>query len=67
MEKAMIARVIISVFAIINTALTSFGYPVIEDEVVNAVVIVVGAIVTGYAIWKDNDITKKARSKKKLL
>ena len=67
MDKAMITRVVIAVFSIINTVLTSFGYPIIGDEVINAVVIIAGAIVTGYAIWKDNNITKKARDKKKLL
>lgn len=63
MEKALIIRLIVFVFAWLNSFLVSKGYqplPVIgEEEVAYGVTFVVSI----WTLWKDNNITKSARAK----
>lgn len=67
LDPRMIARLIIALVAVINVVLGMFGLTLIpiDEDVINKVVSGGVLIVSvGWSIWKDNDISKKARKSK---
>ncbi|WP_035319894.1 phage holin [Priestia flexa] len=47
--------------------LASFGYDIITQEQIDAIVNIVGFGLTGYAIWKNTHVSKKGQEQKKVL
>lgn len=67
MNKMMIIRTIVLVFALINQSLQMAGYsplPFDDAEVETGVTIVWTVVASILTWWYDNDVTKKARENK---
>ncbi len=66
-DGGTISRFVILLLALINQALTMFGHPVLNIDDTTITQLVSLAWTAGSAIWcywKDNDVTKAARTKK---
>jgi SPP1 family holin len=67
MNKAMIIRTIVLVFALINQSLVMAGYsplPFDDAQVENGVTIIFTVVAAVTNWWYDNDVTRKARENK---
>ncbi|MFK7678844.1 phage holin [Bacillus sp. Wb] len=51
----------------LKVLLASFGIDIITQEQIDAIVNVIGFVLTGYAIWKNTHVTKKGKEQKKVL
>lgn len=63
-----IARLVLLLLALVNSALTAAGkspIPIDEEGVQQFITLAFLGITSLWAYWKNNDITKKARTKKK--
>lgn len=67
MDRASLTRTILALALIVNTSLTAFGLPVIGDELINAIVVVVGDLLVLWAIWKNNYLSKKGQAQAEVL
>lgn len=66
-DSGTISRFLVLLLALINQALTMFGHPVLTVDDTTITQLVSLAWTAGSAIWcywKDNDVTKQARTKK---
>lgn len=62
-----IARLVLLLLALVNSALTAAGkspIPIDEEGVQQFITLAFLGITSLWAYWKNNDITKKARTKK---
>ena len=67
MDKASISRYVILIVAVINSVLNMIGYETISDDLTNHIVSLLSGVYILCAAWKDNDLTKKAVNRKKLI
>ena len=67
MDKASISRYVILIVAVINSVLNMIGYETISDDLTNHIVSLLSGVYILWAAWKDNDLTKKAVNRKKLI
>ena len=66
-DGGTISRFLVLLLALVNQALTMFGHPVLNIDDTTITQLVSLAWTAGSAIWcywKDNDVTKAARTKK---
>lgn len=64
MDKFMIIRTIVLVFALVNQALVMSGLsplPFEDHEVENAVTIIFTIVASLWSWWKNNSVTKEAK------
>lgn len=66
-DRGTVSRFLVLLLALVNQALTMFGHPVLNIDDTTITQLVSLAWTAGSAIWcywKDNDVTKAARTKK---
>jgi SPP1 family holin len=66
-DSGTVSRFLVLLLALVNQALTMFGHPVLNIDDTTITQLVSLAWTAGSAIWcywKDNDVTKAARTKK---
>lgn len=66
-DSGTVSRFLVLLLALVNQALTMFGHPVLNIDDTTIMQLVSLAWTAGSAIWcywKDNDVTKAARTKK---
>lgn len=66
-DSGTVSRFLVLLLALVNQALTMFGHPVLDIDDTTITQLVSLAWTAGSAIWcywKDNDVTKAARTKK---
>lgn len=66
-DSGTVSRFLVLLLALVNQALTMFGHPVLNIDGTTITQLVSLAWTAGSAIWcywKDNDVTKAARTKK---
>lgn len=66
-DSGTVSRFLVLLLALVNQALTIFGHPVLNIDDTTITQLVSLAWTAGSAIWcywKDNDVTKAARTKK---
>lgn len=66
-DSGTVSRFLVLLLALVNEALTMFGHPVLNIDDTTITQLVSLAWTAGSAIWcywKDNDVTKAARTKK---
>lgn len=66
-DGGTISRFLVLLLALVNQALTMFGHPVlsIDDATVTQFVTLAWTVLSAiWCYWKDNDVTKAARTKK---
>lgn len=66
-DSGTVSRFLVLLLALVNQALTMFGHPVLNIDDTTITQLVSLAWTAGSAIWcywKDNDVTKQARTKK---
>ena len=65
--KSSWTHFIIGIFVVVNTVLTVFHMPIIGQDMINAVVVVIGGLYTVFLFFKNLYLTKKGKSQHKAL
>lgn len=67
MDKIMIIRTVVLIFALINQSLVMAGYsplPFDDAQVENTLTVILTVVASLTSWWYDNDVTRKARENK---